>query len=210
MNFFNHSFLPLGEKSQIHFKCQKEDGTNFTLDELIFTLETTKKALREYYSVVYGIEDETLLEQLSPSIIAVRNGCIDFSTIINGAISNILSTLIVFFAKKICACLKNKKVSLVYGKQKSKNCEGSQELNSTGASFFVSYLYHLLVDKNQNNWRLIKEPSKRISTINSNRLYWEKWLKKIIIMNDKKLSKNQMNLMPDDIKRMARILLKII
>ena len=211
MDDLNNNLLGIEEKTSIHLKCTKEDGSSFTLEELLYVLSNTQEALNEYYKVYYGIDDEKKLQQLSPEIVAVRNGCIDFSAIFAGVAANILSTLIIHGAKKIHAYFKNKKISLVY---KNKNVNNkpvnAKALSSTGASFFVSYLYSLFVDNKHCNWKIIKDSRSRISNINNNPQSWITWLNQVIKMNDSKLNTNKIKLKAPIIKDMANKLLKVI
>ena len=60
------------ERERIVLKLKKEDGSNFTLDELIFVLKTTKTGLEDYY-LSNGVNKKEL-KRLSPEIIHAEDG----------------------------------------------------------------------------------------------------------------------------------------
>lgn len=72
--------------------------------------------------------------------------------------------------------------------------EGGDQLTTIGATFFVSYLYHLHVDPTHRNWASIKTQKSRISTIKKSGCYHSLWLKLIGGMSDVKLNRNKLNL----------------
>ncbi|TOE63964.1 hypothetical protein CGJ39_13075 [Vibrio parahaemolyticus] len=81
--------------------------------------------------------------------------------------------------------------------------DGGDKLTTIGASFFVSYLYHLHVDSTHRNWALIKTQRSRISTINNSTRYYRAWLSHVQNMSDKNLNRNTLGLKGADIKAMA-------
>ena len=115
MEIFENVFMGV-EKDCIHLKCTKDDDTNFNLDELLYILETTKQAIENYYRVFLDIDDELFFRNLSPEIIAVRNGCIDFSLIIKDVVINIFATTLIRLFKKTFVSIVNKriKICLIY------------------------------------------------------------------------------------------------
>ena len=203
----------LDKKDKIMFKCRKEDGTNFTLDELTYVLTTTKRALNRYYKDNYDIADKELLEQLSPEIVNDKNGCIEITAILNGVAIEVLTSIIIFGAKKLFPIVKDKMIELIYKmknqkKSRSSNNEIDGPFPNFGASFFVSYLYFLLIDSNHNNWQRIQNNSSRISRIRAYEDSWKSLLKKVLNMNDIKLNTNKIGLSAEQIKNMANELLK--
>lgn len=207
MEIFENVFMGV-EKDCIHLKCTKDDDTNFNLDELLYILETTKQAIENYYRVFLDIDDELFFRNLSPEIIAVRNGCIDFSLIIKDVVINIFATTLIRLFKKTFVSIVNKRIKICLKKKKMFKSEKQDSLlSSIGSSFFVSYLYCLFVDKTYTNWTLINNSKNRISCINNNYSSWNYWLKKITKMNDSKLSKNAIGLNGGEIKHMASVLL---
>ncbi len=81
--------------------------------------------------------------------------------------------------------------------------EGGEQLTTIGATFFVSYLYHLHVDSTHNNWASIKTQKSRISTINTSEKYHQDWLNHIGSMSDANLNRNTLGLDGAMVKRMA-------
>lgn len=199
----------------IHFKLNKEDGTNFTLDELAYILTTTKTALNKYYKDYCGIKNEDELKSLSPEIVCVANGCINISMVLQMVSVEVLSTIITIIVRKIYSFAKKKIISIVYkttrkGKHHVNNSNSDELLNKIGASFFISYLYNILIDNQHLNWKKTKTSSNRIYKINISRDYWSKWLRKILEMDDRKLSTNEIGLDGNTIKKMASDLLPLV
>lgn len=81
--------------------------------------------------------------------------------------------------------------------------DGGDKLTTIGASFFVSYLYHLHVDSTHKNWASIKTQHSRISTINNSTRYYRAWLLHVQNMSDTNLNRNTLGLKGSDIKKMA-------
>lgn len=81
--------------------------------------------------------------------------------------------------------------------------DGGDKLTTIGASFFVSYLYHLHVDSTHRNWASIKTRHSRISAINNATRYYHAWLLHVQNMSDANLNRNTLGLKGSDIKKMA-------
>lgn len=81
--------------------------------------------------------------------------------------------------------------------------DGGDKLTTIGATFFVSYLYHLHVDTRHRNWALIKTQNSRISTINNSKNHYRSWLSHIQNMSDANLNRNSLGLEGSAIKQMA-------
>ncbi|PFG10720.1 MULTISPECIES: hypothetical protein [unclassified Marinobacter] len=81
--------------------------------------------------------------------------------------------------------------------------EGGDKLTTIGATFFVSYLYHLHVDSTHRKWASIKTQKSRISTINKSEQYHSIWLKHIGGMSEANLNRNTLGLDGATIKKMA-------
>lgn len=86
--------------------------------------------------------------------------------------------------------------------------EGGGKLTTIGATFFVSYLYHLHVDPTHQQWQSIKTQQGRISTINHSKEYHQAWLKHVCSMSDKKLNTNSLGLDGAEVQKMARSILQ--
>ena len=81
--------------------------------------------------------------------------------------------------------------------------DGGDKLTTIGATFFVSYLYHLYVDTNHRNWASIKTQYSRISTIKNSENYYRAWLSHIQNMSDTNLNRNSLGLEGPAIKKMV-------
>lgn len=81
--------------------------------------------------------------------------------------------------------------------------DGGDKLTTIGATFFVSYLYHVHVDTSHRNWASIKTQHSRISTINSSKVHYRAWLSHVQSMSDANLNRNSLGLEGPDIKQMA-------
>lgn len=86
--------------------------------------------------------------------------------------------------------------------------EAGQKLSVVGASFFVSYLYFLLIDSTHSNWRLANTNS--TTTVKSNKKYWCIWLEAIIYKDPSALGQNKIQLSGRDIIKMAKTLLPLL
>ena len=88
---------------------------------------------------------------------------------------------------------------------------GGEKLSRMGASWFVSYCYYDLIDKNHNNWNKIsseKSKSSRKSIYNNSKEFHKFWLEQILKMEAEKLNKNLIELESNQIKTMAQYCLQ--
>ena len=81
---------------------------------------------------------------------------------------------------------------------------GGKLLNGMGASWFVSYAYHLHVDSSHTKWNRVSTMSDRISKYNSTFSYHRYWLDKVMTMDDCKLAQNEIGLTAIKVKKMAK------
>ena len=81
---------------------------------------------------------------------------------------------------------------------------GGRLLSSMSASWFVSYAYHLHVDASHTNWNRASTIRERVSMFNRTFSYQRYWLDKIMMMDDRKLSTNEIGLSAIEIKKMAK------
>jgi len=88
------------------------------------------------------------------------------------------------------------------------NFEGGLELSRIGASWFVSYLYHIIIDKSHLNWNRIATVDYRKSVFNKTEKYYKYWLGKVLEMDNKRLNTNKIGVKTEQTKEMARKLLK--
>lgn len=88
------------------------------------------------------------------------------------------------------------------------NCNGGQILSRIGASFFVSYLYYLKVDKNHLAWDTFKNKSlkrDRIKLINRYSIYYKDWVNYIInVLTPSPLIRNTIGLSDADVVDLAK------
>lgn len=82
--------------------------------------------------------------------------------------------------------------------------DAEKKLRSMGATWFVSYAFYNYCDKSHRNWEKAETLQPRFSSYNNGQKYIKIWLNKVLEMNDNNLRKNQIDLEPADIKRMAR------
>lgn len=88
------------------------------------------------------------------------------------------------------------------------NFPGGEILTKMGASWFVSYSYYEKIDRKHLNWSKVKTTGSRLSHYNKGRAYHEEWLLEVLSMNEDALSTNTIGLDGEEIKSMARELLK--
>ena len=88
------------------------------------------------------------------------------------------------------------------------NFNGGDQLAKIGASWFVSYSYHLYINKSHENWQNVSTYPYRISVFNKTKNYHQYWLRKILEMDDKRLNTNKIGLDAAETKRLAKKLLK--
>ena len=87
------------------------------------------------------------------------------------------------------------------------NFDGGEYLTKMGASWFISYSYWLYIDKTKTNWEKVLTYSSRISVFNRSKKHHNFWLKQILLMNDKNLNKNSIELNAIEVKEMAKTIL---
>ena len=85
--------------------------------------------------------------------------------------------------------------------------EGGEQLTTIGATFFISYIYHLHIDSMHRNWESIATRKSRISTIASSTRYHHAWLERVGGMSAANLSRNTLGLDGATVKSMARAIL---
>lgn len=115
------------ERERIVLKLKKEDGSNFTLDELIFVLKTTKTGLEDYY-LSNGVNKKEL-KRLSPEIIHAEDGCIQIIV----AVSIILGTaFLTGFAnaigEKVGVAFLDKTIEIIKPKKRISKWTSDEEL----------------------------------------------------------------------------------
>ena len=84
---------------------------------------------------------------------------------------------------------------------------GGEHLTRISASWFVSYMYYLKVDKTHSNWKKVTKPMKRASKCDKNSTYHKIWIREIVGMNPNRLGRNKLGLSGTDIISMAKILI---
>ena len=86
--------------------------------------------------------------------------------------------------------------------------EGSEDLITMGASWFVSYAYYCNVDQKHTNWNRVTTFQGRISIFNRTKNLHQFWLEQIANIKDENLNRNMLGLNAGDIKGMVKTLLK--
>jgi hypothetical protein len=86
------------------------------------------------------------------------------------------------------------------------NFKGGEHLTKIGATWFVSYSFHLQNNEHM-NWEKSKTHRGRISKFNRTKNYHKFWLEQIYTMNDEKLNINKLELKAIQIKSMVAMLL---
>jgi hypothetical protein len=89
------------------------------------------------------------------------------------------------------------------------NLEGGEYLTKIGATWFVSYSFHLQ-NKEHMNWKKNKTYKYRISVFNKTKNHHKSWLQEILKMDAKKLNTNEIELDAEQVKQMVKTLLNII
>ncbi len=77
-------------------------------------------------------------------------------------------------------------------------------LRRIGASWFVSYYYYTLIDKNHKNWGNVETVAMRQSVFRNSQHYHDYWLKRILKMNKCLLRNNLLELSGEDVIAMAK------
>jgi hypothetical protein len=83
------------------------------------------------------------------------------------------------------------------------NFEGGDMLTTMGASWFVSYAYHLYVNNEHTNWREVGTYQNRQSVFSQSKEYHRFFFEKIIEMNESRLETNTLGLKGREVIRMA-------
>jgi len=87
------------------------------------------------------------------------------------------------------------------------NFDGGCDLTTMGAIWFVSYSFHVYINKSHMNWKNVTTCDSRISVFNNTKNYHKFWLQKILEMNDNRLNTNKIGLKAEKTKEMAKLLL---
>jgi hypothetical protein len=84
---------------------------------------------------------------------------------------------------------------------------GGYEISKMGASWFVSYAYHVYIDPTHANWENVKSSSSRTTMFRKITHAHTYWLKRVLEMNENKLNTSKTGLEGARIKEMARQIL---
>ena len=76
-----------------------------------------------------------------------------------------------------------------------------------GATWFVSYAYYQYIDSTHKNWTNILTVEMRSNMYNHTKEYHEFWLQQVLLMNDKLLNTNRLELKAPTTKFMAKAVL---
>ena len=87
------------------------------------------------------------------------------------------------------------------------NFENGDILTTMGATWFVSYAYHIYVDRGHANWKKVSTHQSRASVFSNCKEHNRFFLSKIIEMNEDNLNKNTLGLKGLEVKQMAKELL---
>jgi len=85
---------------------------------------------------------------------------------------------------------------------------GGEHLTKIGATWFVSYSFHLQ-NKEHMNWAKPKTHKGRISIFNRKKDYHKFWLQQVVKMNNDRLNTNKLDLNAEQVKQMAKTLLNL-
>lgn len=93
--------------------------------------------------------------------------------------------------------------------------EGGEDLTTMGASWFISYLYHIEIDRNHRNWEKLKTHNSRISVFKRTQKECAStgvamhlhYIKQICLMSPKRLATNRIGLSGSSVIKMAKELL---
>ena len=88
--------------------------------------------------------------------------------------------------------------------------EGGYDLRRISVSWFVSYAYYEYVDREHKNWSFSKTAKSRISKYNSSKKYHILWLEKVKDMSLAALSRNEIGLKAEEIKKMSLEILQVL
>ncbi len=87
------------------------------------------------------------------------------------------------------------------------NFEGGEDLTTMGATWFVSYKYYELIDRNHVNWNKVKTSKSRSSVYNRTTTMHNYWLTKVLEMDNYNLNKNTIGLDAEQVKSLTRLIL---
>jgi len=86
------------------------------------------------------------------------------------------------------------------------NFDGGEHLTTMGATWFVSYSYHLQ-NKEHMNWKKVKTYNNRMNVFNRTNKYHKFWLQQVVSMDNDRLNTNKLGLDAEQVKQMAKTLL---
>ena len=89
------------------------------------------------------------------------------------------------------------------------NVSGGEYLTQIGASWFVSYLYFLKIDKVHLNWNKVSTVILRTKRFNKHSRFHKEWIQLIVNMEPKRLARNKIGLSGNDVVAMAKVLLPL-
>ncbi|MBP3498702.1 MAG: hypothetical protein J6J97_01290 [Akkermansia sp.] len=95
--------------------------------------------------------------------------------------------------------------------------KGGEDLTSMGATWFISYLYHIEIDRNHRNWERLKTHHNRISAFKRTQKQSTEdgvamhlhYIKQICLMSPKRLATNRIGLSGISVIKMAKELLPL-
>jgi hypothetical protein len=88
------------------------------------------------------------------------------------------------------------------------NFDGGNYLTKMGATWFVSYSFNRYVDKSHTNWKKVSTCNMRTRVFDETGNFHKFWLEQILIMNNRRLNTNTINLRGEKTKEMAKVLLQ--
>jgi hypothetical protein len=86
------------------------------------------------------------------------------------------------------------------------NFDGGEHLTKIGATWFVSYSFHLQ-NMEHMNWKKPKTHGGRINVFDRTKSYHKFWLQQIVSMDNDRLNTNKLDLNAEQVKQMAKMLL---
>ena len=90
------------------------------------------------------------------------------------------------------------------------NFNGGEFLTKIGASWLISYLYYLKIDKKHLNWENTSTFKDRAVKCKKYAQFHKEWVVEIIKMSPKKLSTNRIGLSGEEVIEMAKKLLPLL
>lgn len=88
------------------------------------------------------------------------------------------------------------------------NFEGGAYLTQMSATWFVSYTYYQNLDSAHKNWAMVSTVDMRSNIYNRTKQYHKFWLQQVLMMDDKRLNTNSIELEAKQTKYMAKTLLE--